>query len=250
MPSSVERALADALSLEHPDVAWTPPPRLPSAQDLRTALTVLQPPPAGEQHIAWCLAKLALAFETASARLSPEATKLRVELWREANGDLGDELWSKATMAAIRGLKWMPKPAEFRDLVAADLVERGKKLGRCRGMLSAIERATAAPVETPTASRLERLRFSRGMFERMGRPIDVARMDREIAKEEGRPAETAIVSRETQPAERPPFVPSTSPGASALRGGELGAAHHAGKLESNRHEWDDATEHRDIAEAS
>lgn len=175
--------MADALSLEHPDIPWTPPPRLPSAHDLRQAIEVLTPPPADARTVAACLAALVIAFEP-NTKLSPEATRLRFEVWREANGDLGNALWTEATERAIRALKWMPKPAEMREQVSADLLKRTKNLNLCKRMLAALD--GTSPAEKPLASRLERLKHTRSIYERMGdRPADVDRMDREIAREQG-----------------------------------------------------------------
>lgn len=189
MPNSVERALADALSLEHPDVPWTPPPRLPSAQDLRTAVAVLTVAPTGEKHASWCLAKLALAFESGQQRLSPDATKLRAEVWLEANADLGDELWSKATLAAIRALKWMPKPAEFREMVRAELDDRAKKLDRCRRMLGALAPDTTAAKPFQREPLEVRLRTLRDANRRHGSPDRAAKYERELAALEKREPE-------------------------------------------------------------
>ncbi len=119
MPRSIERALADSLSLGHPDVPWTPPATLPSAAELRLALEILDGQgQTDERHAGFCLAKLVMAFEP-NTKLTAEQTRLRLAVWLEANGDLGDELWSIATLAAIQGSQWMPKPAEFRKLVQA-----------------------------------------------------------------------------------------------------------------------------------
>lgn len=162
LPSGVERAIADSLSLEHPDIVWTLPPSLPSLADLREAIKILeeQAAQATRQHVAWCLSKLAMAFE-AGTKLSAEDMKFRASIWLESCGDLGDALWSEATMAAIQSSKWMPKPAEFRALVSGKLEARAKRLQRCRAMLAAkaSEDPSAQPVKTivPQADRLRKL---------------------------------------------------------------------------------------------
>lgn len=162
MPNSVERAIADLLSLEHPDVAWTPPAELPTAGDLRTAIDVLTPPPVGIEHATWCLGKLMLAFGT---KLDRETTKLQAALWIEACGDLGDELWSKATMMLIRSWRRddhygrTPEPSDFRAAVATEAGERAKKLDRCRKMLGlARDGAADSPSKFKHVPQAERLR--------------------------------------------------------------------------------------------
>lgn len=154
--------MADSLSLEHPDVLWTLPPTLPSLADLRTAIGILeaQAATASRKHVAWCLSKLSMAFEP-SVKLSEEDDKFRASIWLESCGDLGDELWSEATLAAIQSSKWMPKPAEFRAFVGGKLEARAKRLKRCREMLTAQASADPAkePVKTiiPQADRLRKL---------------------------------------------------------------------------------------------
>jgi hypothetical protein len=189
LPSSVERALADALSLEHPDVAWTPPPSMPSAADLKRAIEVLAIPPAEPKHMAWCLAKLTVAFE-AGGKLSAEETKLRAAIWAETNADLGNELWSEATMAALRSLKWMPKPSEFRTLVDHKLAERSKRLYRCEQMLAAL-RATNKPKPAATTllrpeEQLRALRKERDEKRAAGEMHGAAWCERSLALRERR----------------------------------------------------------------
>lgn len=163
LPSGVERAMADSLSLEHPDVVWTLPPSLPSLADLRVAVEILegQAAPATRKHIAWCISKLSMAFEPGT-KLEPEDMTFRASIWLESCGDLGDELWSAATLAAIQSSKWMPKPAEFRTLVSGKLEARAKRLKRCREMLAAKakeEPGVAGPVKiiVPKIDQLRKL---------------------------------------------------------------------------------------------
>jgi hypothetical protein len=192
LPRGVESALADALSLEHPDVAWSLPETLPAESDLRTAVSMLVVTPAAAKHIAYCLSKLTLAFEPAT-KLDPQMAMLRAEVWLEACGDLGDELWSKATIEAIRSSKWMPKPAELRAFVANDLAERAKKLERCKAMLRAVaDRArleappSAAPRPSPSA-KLRELRQKRDDFLAAGQTFNSAWAERSLALQEKRP---------------------------------------------------------------
>lgn len=188
MPNGVERALADSLSLEHPDVPWQPPAVPPATADLRAALAILEAEMVTTpKHIAWCLAKLMMAFEP-STKISGEETKLRAAVWAEACGDLGDALWSSATMAALQGSKWMPKPAEFRAFVAVKIEERAKKIARCKTMLSGQVQAERpkAFVAEPEADRLRHLRDS---LRRVGKHGRAAMYEGKLAKLEGRPAE-------------------------------------------------------------
>ena len=195
LPSSVERALADALSLEHPDVPWSLPAILPSVQDLRSALTLLALPAVDARHAAWCFARLLLAFEPNGSKASAEETKLRMAVWTEANADLGNDLWSKATLAAVQQLKWMPKPAEFRALVDDELARRIARLARCRRMLAMAEAREAgggsqgstdsAPRREP-ASRLERLHETIRLYRKHGRVADAERVEENLAREEKR----------------------------------------------------------------
>ncbi len=162
MPTSVERALADALALDHPDAPWTPPTKLPGLGDLRSAMSTLnlECAQATAKHVTWCLAKLMMAFEP-NVKSSAEETKLRAAVWLESCGDLGDALWSKATLEAIRSTKWMPKPSEFRAFVATELADRAKKLERCRVMLASASSAAApksdAPIREAPIKRLKRI---------------------------------------------------------------------------------------------
>lgn len=143
---------------------WTPPPRLPSAGELRQAIEILTVAPTRREHAAFCISKLALAF--GEGKLSKEVTMARAEVWLEACGDLGDDLWSKATMALIRSWRRdehygrVPEPADFRAAMKLDLEERAKKLDRCRRMLGATQSdqpKTPAPKFVPAAERLRKL---------------------------------------------------------------------------------------------
>lgn len=227
LPNSVERALADSLSLEHPDVPWQLPAALPLLSDLRAGIAILEvhAAPVSQKHAAWCLAKLVMAFEP-NTKLTAEETRLRLSVWLEANGDMGDALWSEATLAAIQGSKWMPKPGEFRALVEVKLAARAKRMKRCQAMMAAHGQGPGVPEEKPIETRLGRLEHTRSIYQRMGRRLDIERMDREIAKERGEPVPALAVDLpEVQ--ERPPFQPSTSP--SAKRCADLAAARHTGK---------------------
>lgn len=214
MPNSVERALADSFSLDHPDVPWSPPEVPPPTADLRAALQILeaQASAATPKHVAWCLAKLMMAFEP-TTKLSGEETKLRAAVWLEACGDLGDALWSKATLAAIQSSKWMPKPAEFRKFVEREVEDRTKRLKRCRAMLDGTRaKASAGPfVQDPEDVRLRTLRDS---YRKIGQTWKAAGFERKLAVIEGRGIEdwAAIAEPET-PAEKStaPELPAIGP---------------------------------------
>lgn len=200
LPHSVERLLADSLSLDHPDVPWKPPATLPAAAELRLALEILDGQDrTSERHAGFCLAKLVMAFEP-NTRLKAEETRLRLAVWLEANGDLGDELWSTATLAAIRSSQWMPKPAEFRKLVQARFDERQRRKQRCRAMLDALGRKSSKQFEPEPEP--ERVRTMRDAFRRIGKIAKAVYYERELAKLEQRAPEQWAV--EAPPGEGKP----------------------------------------------
>jgi hypothetical protein len=194
LPSGVERAIADSLSLEHPDVAWTPPTELPSLADLRAAMGILeaQCAQATRQHVAWCLSKLSMALEP-SVKLSDSDLKFRASIWTESCGDLGDTLWSEATMAAIQSCKFMPKPAEFRALVGGKLAARAKRMKRCKAMLDAAGNSKpVAPTGFVAEPRIVRLRAMRDSYRKHGYADRAAKIEVELAGVEGREPEDWI----------------------------------------------------------
>ena len=187
MPRSVERALADSLSLGHPDVPWT----LPPAAELRLALEILDGQDrTGEAHAGFCLAKLVMAFEP-NTKLTADQTRLRLAVWLEANGDLGEELWTIATLDAIRVSQWMPKPAEFRKLVQAKFEERQRRKERCRAMLDAVGGKGPKPFQRE--SEPVRVRTSRDAFRRIGKITKAAFYERRLAEIETRAPEAWAV---------------------------------------------------------
>jgi hypothetical protein len=247
LPSGVERAIADSLSLEHPDVAWSPPPSLPSASDLRTAIEILeaQGAPASRQHVAWCLSKLSMALEPA-VRLSKEDEKFRASIWVESCGDLGDALWSEATMAAIQSSKWMPKPAEFRALVGDKLAARAKRMSRCRAMLSAL--GGPAPIAKPfePEPRVVRLRTMRDSYRKHGYADGAAKAELELAAVEGREPEDWIRAAQAEPIADMRDTTSTRPPSPEMRAAldvALARQHRA----QGRREYADVLERRAIA---
>jgi len=152
---------------------------LPSKDALEVARALLTPDPADDRTIASCMAAMVIAFEP-NTRLSAEATRLRMEVWRQAAGDLGSALWEEATEIALRSLKWMPKPAEFRDLVRHKLEARLLRLRRCEQMLSAHARREEAPARRPTTTREQRLVELIAVYRKHNRPADVERLQRDL----------------------------------------------------------------------
>lgn len=160
---------------------------MPPAAELKLALEILDGQgQTGERHAGFCLAKLVMAFEP-NTKLTAEQTRLRLAVWLEANGDLGDELWSIATLAAIQGSQWMPKPAEFRKLVQARLDERQRRKERCRAMLDALGGKGQKPFQREPEP--VRVRASRDAFRRIGNIARAALYERRLAEIETREPE-------------------------------------------------------------
>jgi len=179
LPSSVARALRQAEQDDHPDVPWRPPAILPSRDALEVARALLTAEPADDRTIASCMAAMLIAFEP-NTRLSPEATRLRMEVWRQATADLGSALWEEATEIALRSLKWMPRPAEFRDLVRRKLEVQLLRLSRCEQMLAAYDRPDDAPAPRPSSTREQRLTELIAVYRKHNRPADVERLQRDL----------------------------------------------------------------------
>jgi hypothetical protein len=174
----VARALRQAEDDHHPDIPWKPPARLPDADALRLALAMLAPRPADDRTIAACLAALVIAFE-ANTKLSPEGTRLRFTVWKEANADLGNALWNEATERAIKSLRWMPKPSELREQVRAALEARALRRRRCEQMLAEHARRRRAP--PPVQETLEeRLRNIVAIYRKHQRFADAERAQRKL----------------------------------------------------------------------
>lgn len=175
-----------------------PPQALPAVADLELALRILEGQACtGEKHAASCLARLVMAFEP-NTRLKADETRLRLAVWLEANGDLGDELWSIATLAAIQGSQWMPKPAEFRRLVQGRLDERHRRLQRCRAMLD-VHRGAGKPKGFVREPEPVRLRGSRDAFRRIGNIAKAAHYERLLAAVEARAPEAWAAEQGSAP---------------------------------------------------
>ncbi len=180
---------------------WTPPTVPPPTAELRAALQILEADsaPATPKHVAWCLAKLMSAFEPGT-KPSAEETRLRAAVWLEACGDLGDKLWSEATLAAIQSLKWMPKPAEFRALVAPKFEDRAKKIARCKAMLSGQTLQPDQPKAFVPEPQDVRLRSMIGSWRKIGRDDRAAPHEFALAKLEGRDPEAWTLNPQPQDA--------------------------------------------------
>lgn len=123
-----------------------------------------------------------------TARARP---RLRLAVWLEANSDLGDELWSIATLAAIQGSQWMSKPAEFRKLVQARLDERQRRTERCRATLDALGGQGQKPFQREFVP--VRMRGLRDAFRRVGNITKAGLYERELAEIETRAPEAWAV---------------------------------------------------------
>lgn len=169
---------------------WQPPARLPPIGDIRAAmdrcdLTLLgHVSPAVARQ---CFAKLAMAFEPGT-KLTGDETRLRMSVWMEACGDLNDALWIDATTQAIQSLKWMPKPAEFRALVAPQIDLARKRRRRLEAMEEAARRPPAAQpfVREPDEVRIRGMRDS---FRKVGDMFKAAKYERMLARDEKREPE-------------------------------------------------------------
>lgn len=180
--------LHDLVDYAHPNLGWRPPARLPTPADLRNAiagcerlLSARATPAFAKQ----CIAKLMVAFEP-NTKLTADETRLRATIWLEANGDLCDGLWAEATAAAIRGLKWMPKPSEFRELVEPRLDGARRHLPRLKEMLEAHSKPAAPFVPEPWDVRIRGLRDS---WRKVGNVGRAAQYERQLAEHEKREPE-------------------------------------------------------------
>jgi hypothetical protein len=219
--------LTSILDADHPDIPWAVPARLPTLADLRGAIGKCDAITEGRATPAFakqCLGKLLVAFEP-NTKLSADDMRMRAAVWLEACGDMNDALWNEATLEAIKALKWMPKPAEFRALVEPRIEMATRHRNRLRAMLEAHGKPSTAKPFVPAPLDV-RLRGMRDSYRNIGRTDKAAAYERELARHEKREPEawaTAIIPEATQAQpERPPFVPETSP--SAKRCAELARA--------------------------
>lgn len=166
---------------------WQMPATLPTPADIREAITRCNRTIEGRVSPAvarQCFAKLVTAFEP-SAKPSGDETRLRLAVWLEACGDLNDALWIEATAEAIQTLKWMPKPAEFRALVAPQVDRARQRKYRLEKM--AFAKTTPKPfVHEPEQVRIKGMRDS---FRKVGNLIKASLYERDLAVIEGREPE-------------------------------------------------------------
>jgi hypothetical protein len=200
--------LIDVLDEEHPDVGWQPPAKLPTVHDLRDAIARCNATIEGRVTPAFakqCFAKMAMAFEP-NTKLTGDETRLRLSVWLEACGDLNDALWADATGEAIRALKWMPKPSEFRELVASQLTKARQRRERLRKMLDGAAKPAVVPFVKESAT--VRLRAMRDSFRKHGDDVKAASYERSLAMAENREAEgwamAEIVAPTSPPAAKAP----------------------------------------------
>ena len=126
------------------------------------------------------------AFEP-NAKPSGDETRLRMAVWLEACGDLNDALWADATSEAIQTMKWMPKPAEFRALVAPQLDRARMRKYRLEKMAEALKKGENKPfVREPGDVRIRGMRDS---FRKLGNIFKAAGYERDLARMEGRQPE-------------------------------------------------------------
>ena len=176
--------IAEALSLEGTEQAWRLPAvvagrlphDMPTAVELRTAIATLGVPPVGKAHVRDCMARLSLAFEGVS-KLSDAAQRARCEVWREANGDLGEALWNEATLWCLRNHKFgmMPTPADFRRAVIDGFTGQRRKLDLCHRVLGEVEAWGRRKREQPDPEEEERQRIRRENEVMRSGPPDQAR---------------------------------------------------------------------------
>ncbi len=235
LPNSVDSVLKES---DHPDIPWAPPATLPPPNDLLAALRTLEGRmhPLSERVLLACFAHLVAIFEPGT-KIGQQETNLRLAAWKAACGDIPDDLFQKATELACSSLKWMPKPVELRELVAAQLERRTGAIARVKQMM------TAAPEQGPFKAEplAVRVRSMRDSFKNVGKILKAAQYERELAGMENREIEdwARDVQVDQPKTERPPFKPDTSP--SGKRCAELAKSFHTGKPPA---------EHRDIPEVA
>ena len=205
--------LTSLLDTDHPDLPWQPPAKLPTLADIRDAIARVDRTLVGNVSSAvarQCFAKLAMAFEPGT-KLSGDEARLRMAVWLEACGDLNDALWIAATSEAIQTLKWMPKPAEFRALVAPQLDLARKRRRRLEAMADA---ARKPPVQAGFVRESDevRIRGMRDSFRKVGDLFKAAGYERSLAHMEGREPEAWATAEIVRPAppqadKGPAYVP-------------------------------------------
>lgn len=186
--------------------------KLPKPQELRAGIQALEAMRAQTVTPAFarqCLAKLMVAFEP-NTKLSAEETKMRAAVWLEANGDLPDELWAEGTTAAIKTLKWMPKPAEFRELVIDRIRRDADRLRKLERMLEEADKID--PAKPFRSEPLDvRLRCMRDSFRKIGDLAKAAKYECDLAKHEKRAPENWATRPHSASATPAPSRPAEPP---------------------------------------
>jgi hypothetical protein len=243
LTASQRRLLADPFSLGGELVAWEAPgdaewcrrerPRIQAVKgELERSLMAPTP-----SHVEWCVRKL---FALPSKNASEMDKALQTDNFMDVCGHFPDDLWTWGTTELLKTSTFRPSPSEMVKLLEPKYAERQRMLDRCKSMLSGPQPKPAEPTEKPIPTRLGRLQHIRSTYERMGRTIDVERIDREIAAEQGA---TVRQDRTTEsdtkiPVSAGPYQPADTP--TNRRLAELAAAKREGRP---------APEYRDVAEA-
>jgi len=227
MTESVRRVLADPFSLGTDLVPWEPPAVPPDSAKLRAAKAELERAltDAPAAHVDWCLGKL---FALPTRAQTPESAAYLAESFLDACGCYPADLWTSITTELLRTKKFRPSPAEFVELAEPKLAERRRMLERVRQMLDGVKPALPPkPEERPIPTRLGRLEHLRSTYERLGRTLDVERLDREIAAEKGDLGrqERMLTDAPDRRTENAPFAPADT--AQNRRLAELAAAKRA-----------------------
>ena len=243
LTASQRRLLADPFSLGGELVAWEAPGdadwckrERPRIQVVKGELerSLMAPTPS---HVEWCVRKL---FALPSKNASEMDKALQTDNFMDVCGHFPDDLWTWATTELLKTCTFRPSPSEMVKLLEPKYAERQRMLERCKSMLSGPQAKPAEPTEKPIPTRLGRLQHIRSTYERMGRTIDVERIDREIAAEQG-----TLISAPSDEGEkinaapRGPYQPADTP--TNRRLAELAAAKREGRP---------APEYRDVAEAN
>ncbi len=220
MPASLKAALADPFALgDEAAHLWRPPAILPPIAEIARGISILegQLQRVDRAHATYCLAKLAIAF---NERRTKDEANLVLETWLEVVGDVPNDLWSSATLELAQ--TWRkdahfgrsPEASDFRAVVAAQMRKRETELARSRQLLKAATKSVEDAVEKPLATRLERLEHSASVWKRLNRPVDLHRVECEIAKERGEPM--PVMAMTNAPVERTPGIPDSPATRAAL----------------------------------
>lgn len=206
---------------------------LPDSSRLRTVKAELERglKAATPGHMQWCVNKL-FALPTRDGTATTAA--LQADNYIDVCAKFPDDLWTSGTTELLETRTFRPSPAEMVEIVGPKFRERQRMLDRVNQMLGGGKPAAALPAPEPE-TRLQRMRITRGLYEKHNRPLDVARVDREIAAEvealdrEARGMTRARAAAMLAPvqSEPEPFKPADTP--TNRRMAELAAQHRSGK---------------------